>query len=394
MGKDLKGKELGEGLTQRKDGTYQARYTDMFGKRQTMYSKNLRLLRKDLAVKISENENGIAIRDKYTLDEWHKRWMMVYKKDLKANTIIQYNGIYNRHISPYLGNKPINTIVKSDIQMLIEHAEDEGFKYEVQSKIRSIMGDMMNRAIEDLLIVRNPVVGIKLYSEREQNAKALSAREQSVFFDYCKGSFYENLFVVAVNTGMRPGELFALTEKDLDFEKGYINVTKTLNYMKGNGDNKKNYHIGTPKTKNSIRKVPMNSVCREYLHKQVDLKQNLQVVKNTDTPFLFVTTLNTPLCAWSYRNAINSIVEKINEKRELDSQFELFSGHVFRHTFATRCLENGVQPKVIQAYLGHASLKMTMDLYIHVTDERSQEEIERIVPVYKDNIVFLGQNAV
>ena len=67
--------------------------------------------------------------------------------------------------------------------------------------------------------------------------------------------------------------------------------------------------------------------------------------------------------------------------------------HTFRHTFATRCLEAGIQPKVVQSYLGHATLKMTMDLYTHVTDEKATEDIERIVKG-KDNIVDFRKSAV
>lgn len=77
--------------------------------------------------------------------------------------------------------------------------------------------------------------------------------------------------------------------------------------------------------------------------------------------------------------------------RSLDNQFATFSGHTFRHTFATRCFENGVEAKVVQSYLGHASLKMTMDLYTHVTEVKSAIDIEKIVPESKNKVVYFNQ---
>ncbi|MDE7277949.1 MAG: tyrosine-type recombinase/integrase, partial [Lachnospiraceae bacterium] len=96
---------------------------------------------------------------------------------------------------------------------------------------------------------------------------------------------------------------------------------------------------------------------------------------------------NTPLNSVIYSDAIKAIIRQINLTRSLDDQFDVFSGHTFRHTFATRCFENGIDAKVVQSYLGHASIKMTMDLYTHVTEEKSMTDIEKIVPEMKNKIV-------
>lgn len=103
--------------------------------------------------------------------------------------------------------------------------------------------------------------------------------------------------------------------------------------------------------------------------------------------YLFVTKFNTPLNSVIYSDAIKAIIRQINLTKSLDDQFDVFSGHTFRHTFATRCFENGIDAKVVQSYLGHASIKMTMDLYTHVTEEKSMTDIEKIVPEMKNKIV-------
>lgn len=389
MGKDLKGKELGIGLSQRKDGIYQARYTDRWGKRKTIYGKILRELRKELAEAVASNQNYTSIKDDVILDNWFIRWMDIYKnKNIRPNTKREYTHIYYKNISPYLGNRKINSLVKSDIQLLIDNAYDNNYGYERQNKIKVILKDMLQRAVEDCLVVNNPVSGVKLRADKEIKAKALTVEEQNTFFDYCRNTFYDNLFNVAVNTGLRPGELFALQLSDVDLENGYIDINKTLVYQKYLDDDCKTFHIEPPKTKQSYRKVPINSICRAYIERQFELKRIVAEKRpKQQNDYLFVTKFNTPLNSVIYSDAIKAVIRQINLTRAYDNQFEVFSGHTFRHTFATRCFENGIDTKVVQSYLGHASLKMTMDLYTHVSEEKSSLDIEKIVPGRSNNVI-------
>ena len=396
MGKDLKGKEIGIGFSQRKDGLYQARYKDRFGKTKTIYNRKLSDLRKEYSVLVAENINFTSIRQEINIDDWFKKWIDIYKKkSVRPNTLREYTHIYNKNISPFMGNRKINSIVKSDVQWLIDKAYEDHYKYERQNKIKVILSDMFERALEDDLISKNPCKGVIIRTEKQVKAKSLTVEEQSVFFEFCKNTFYDNLFNIAVNTGLRPGELFALTREDVDMENGFIDVNKTLVYQKYLTDERKTFHVEPPKTKQSYRKVPINSVCRKYLEKQFELKTLMSNKRSKEqNGFLFVTTFNTPLNSVIYSDAIRSIIRKINETRSLDDAFPFFSGHTFRHTFATRCFENGIQAKVVQSYLGHASLKMTMDLYTHVLEDKLSTDIEKIVPNVKDNVVsFKGKTA-
>lgn len=382
MGKDLKGKEIGNGLSQRKDGKFQGRYKDRYGKIKYVYGEKLTEVRQQLAIKISENINYTSVRDEIRLDDWFNRWVDVYKrKSVRPNTLREYTHIYNKNISPFIGERKINSLVKSDIQNLIDIADDCGYKYERQNKIKVILSDMFNYAIGDDLMLKNPTSNVKLHKAKEIKAFALSIEEQRKFFDVCSGTFYDPLFNVAIQTGLRPGELFALTESDVDFEHGYISVSKTLVYQKYLGEEKKTFHIEPPKTKQSNRKVPINSICKEYLTKQIQLKKIVSKKRpKQQNDFLFVTKYNTPLNSVLYSGAIKAIVDQINLTRSFDAPFPEFSGHTFRHTFATRCFDCGIEAKVVQSYLGHASLKMTMDLYTHVTNERAEEDIEKLAP--------------
>ena len=256
MGKDLKGKELGNGICQRKNGKYCGRYVDRFGQRKSIYDDKLSELRKKLAIAIADSQSFTSIRDNIKLDDWFNRWVDVYKKkSVRPNTLREYTHIYTKNISPFLGNRNINSFVKSDIQQLIDITDDKGYGYERQNKIKVILSDMFSRAMEDELMSRNPTKGVKLRAKKEVFAKALTIDEQEVFFECCAGTFYDNLFNIAVNTGLRPGELFALTENDIDFENGLINVSKTLVYQKYLDDERKEFHLEEPKTEQSNRKL-------------------------------------------------------------------------------------------------------------------------------------------
>lgn len=393
MGKDLKGKELGVGITQRKNGTYQGRYKDRFGNSKTIYSKKLSELRKDLAVKIAENETFVSVRETVKLDNWFNQWIKIYKeKSVRPNTLREYTHIYNKNISPFIGNRNINSLVKSDIQRIITLAHTNGYGYERQNKIKVILSDLMARALEDNLILKNPVLGAKVIDKKESKAKSLTLEEQNIFFEYCKNTFYDNMFNVAVNTGMRPGELFALTESDIDFENGFIDVNKTLVYQKYLTDTRKTFHLEEPKTKQSYRKVPINSVCKIYLERQIQQKAIVSSKRPKEqNDFLFTTKYNTPINSVIYADAIHAVIREINLLRPNNDLFKNFSGHTFRHTFATRCFEHEIDPKVVQSYLGHASVKITLDLYTHVTKEKSFNDIEKLVDNTPNNIVDFKQ---
>ena len=110
------------------------------------------------------------------------------------------------------------------------------------------------------------------------------------------------------------------------------------------------------------------------MQKAVIERKNVRQTEFKD--LLFTTKFNTPLNATVYNEAINRIVTEVNLVREETEQIEKFSGHTFRHTFATRCIEAGVKPKTLQSYLGHATLQMTMDLYVHNTEKHRQEEMQ------------------
>lgn len=384
MGKDLKGKELGKGITQRKDGSYHARFTNRFDKRQSVYGKTLKEVKNNLAMAMSEDiSKKNVVQPGTTVDQWYEKWMRIYKKPVvRANTVRQYQYVYEHNIRPYIGNIKLADVTKLRVTDVMNQLKAKGYAWESLNKVKVLLTDMFDRAIEDEFAVRNPAKGARNPRNKPQKqVKALSREDQLDFFQCSNGTFYDNLFRTAVSTGLRPGELFALTENDIDFENMEIHVTKTLLYQKLEGDTCKTFHIDDPKTYTSRRTVPINKYCEEALKKQMLLHKlvcnNSPYRGKLEIPdLIFCTKFGTPLNSVLYSSAIEKIVNEINLMRDPLDLMEKFSGHCFRHTFATRCFEAGIQPKTVQTYLGHASLQMTMDLYTSVMEQKKTEDMK------------------
>lgn len=382
MGKDLKGKELGKGIRQNQNGRYEARYIDRFGTRKSIYGTSKTEIRKKLQEVLDENIEKESVKKRMTVKEWSDEWMEVYKVPvIRPNTKRYYTHILNMHIIPQIGSMYLDEVKQIHVKNLINMLDKKGYQWETQNKVRILIIDMFNVAIENEFALKNPAKGVRLAKNRPNDRTVLTTEQQDDFFECSSGTFYNNLFVVAVNSGLRPGEICALEETDLNFEKRTISVTKTLLYQKLDGDEGKEFHIGEPKTSSSVRIVPMNSFCESALKKQIQLKKILSLKYKKDNEFsklLFVTKFNTPICSVTLNDAIKRIVDEINLQRDGTDLFPLFSAHTFRHTFATRCIEAGIQPKTIQKYLGHATLEMTMNLYVHITDDYKQEEMVKL----------------
>lgn len=399
MGKDLKGKELGTGLRQKSNGVYSARFVDRFGKRQELYDRNLAELKRKLNTAIYDDAKGYSVVDNsITLSEWFKNWMEIHKyKVIRNNTKRYYESVFKNHIEPTLGKMKLKDVSQLNIKTLLKELDKKGYQYETQNKVRIMLLDMFDKAMIDNYVVKNPCKGIKLVRDEKKDMRVLTREEQTEFFECCKGTFYDNLYVVAITTGLRQGELCALTWDDINFDKREISVTKTLLYQKLEGDTKKEFHINPPKTKTSKRKVPINRQCEIALKKQF-IQRNSVMSKHSAKPLegfenlLFTTKFGTPICDQTMIDSIKRIVDEINLCRDELEQFEMFSPHCFRHSFATRCFEAKIPPKTVQTYLGHASIQMTMDLYTSVLTAQKQEEMLKLENVLDE--VFESGDAI
>ncbi len=377
MGKSLKGKELGKNISQRKDGRYQARFVNRFGKRETIYASTLVEIRQKLRKEQYEDEKQLNVVDNnMTLDEWFDIWLKTCKKNCRDTTKRTYNTQYNR-LRKELGWRKLSSLSLVTVQDAFNQLKTDASRRDC----KAILVDMLNRAMESDLVNKNVALSIntKIDNEEKEEKRVLTDDEVELLLKTSRDGRLYPLFVVALNTGMRMGEIIGLTWDCIDFDNGMINITKTLCYLPNNGDAIYEFHL--PKTKAGKRKIPMSKLVRETLLEQKQWHDNVKkrfkpVVGFED--LVFTSKTNRPLNASNIKDSINYLIDRIN-RENIDIEFAHFTPHCLRHTFATNCIAKGMKPKTLQKILGHSSLAMTMDLYCHVLDETIKEEMSMVV---------------
>jgi integrase len=233
MGKSLKGKKLGTGITQRKDGLYQARFTNRFGKRQTIYASTLTEITRKLRDEQFYDEKQINVVDStITLDEWFEKWISTCKKHCRDTTKRTYRIQYNR-LRKNLGWRKLRSLNL----VVIQDAFNELATDNMRCDCKSLLVDILNRAVETDLLVKNVAVGVNpiIDNAEKEEKRILSDEEVQLLLDTAKGGQLYPFFVLGLGTGMRMGEMLGLTWDCVDFENGIIKVEKTLCYLPNEG---------------------------------------------------------------------------------------------------------------------------------------------------------------
>ena len=211
---------------------------------------------------------------------------------------------------------------------------------------------------------------------------------------------YACIFEFQALTGMRIGEVIALTWDDVDFRKREISVNKTLVYIKDKETKKYVFKYQTPKTKNSIRTIPMQDSVYKALKRQWIQLKEMQLSASEWQPLegfenlVFVGKNGKPITEHTFQVTLDWIEKSINKERKKQAEknktvfipIPHFYPHALRHTFATRCFEAGIDAKVVQGFLGHYSIAITLDLYTHVTDDKAKSEMDKLQNLYKEII--------
>ncbi len=160
--------------------------------------------------------------------------------------------------------------------------------------------------------------------------------------------------------------MIGLKWSDIDFEEEVIHICRSMEYRHST----KEWRIGPPKSKSGYRDLPMTQECKRLLLAQKEKVKALKVINKDFAEFVFLCRKGEP----TKNSAYDTTLFKLADKAGIDR----FSMHVLRHTYATRCIEAGMRPKTLQMLLGHSNISITMNLYVHVTDDEKKKEVGKI----------------
>ena len=369
MGKDLKGKELGVGITQQKNGLYSARFVDKFGKRRQKRFKKLRECRQWIAdaTYLDEHSNILQAAD-IMVDAWFDYWIDIKKKTVRPNTVRNYTERYNRNIKGIIGKMLLSEVKPLHCQKIFSDMADEGYRTTTIYQTRIALFNMLEIAKENDVIRYNPCKkSVKSdMGKPSQKKEALTKDIQKVFLEYASGKSYENQYRFILQTGLRTGELVGLKWEDIDFQNKTLKITRSMEYRYSVGE----WRIGEPKSKSGYRTIPLTDEAIGILKRQNEKNKKITVIPMEWSAFVFLCKKGTPVKNSTYDTALFKICDK--------AQIPRFSMHVLRHTFATRCIEGGMKPKTLQIILGHSNIGITMNLYVHTTEEEKLKEIELV----------------
>lgn len=370
MGKNLKGKELGVGISQRQDGLYTARFVSkQTGKPVQKYFSKLQDCRQWYAdAKFQDEHGGINASGDMTVSAWFEYWIKDIKGDsVRHNTLRNYKERFYRNIKECIGNMLLKDVKPMHCQNVLNLMKDS-YKSSTIYQARVTMACMFADAVENDLIYKNPVSkSVKSNIGKEPKVRrALTLDEQKRFLEVAQKSSCYNQFVFLLQTGLRTGELIGLQWSDIDFANKEMSIKRTAEYRHAFGE----WYIGEPKSKSGYRTIPLTEEAIRILNAQKAKNKELKVISWDFKNYVFLCRKGEPTKNSAYDSTLFKLCDKAGIER--------FAMHVLRHTFATRCIEAGMRPKTLQVILGHANVGVTMNRYVHVTEDERKKEVQKV----------------
>ena len=297
-----------------------------------------------------------------TVEGYLTSWLVdSIKGTVSRATYDGYKRDVNHHIIPQLGRRKLKALTRDDIRRLYRKKRDEGHSNRTLAYIHTTLRKALKDAVGDDLIPRNPSDGVKP-PETPQGAtkesRALDPSEVRMLLEAARGDRLEAMYVVALCTGLRRGEVLGLRCSDIDLDAGTLSVRRSLDV---DGTFK------TPKNRSSRRTLKLATRALGALgaHK---VRQNEERLRKgdgwQDNDLVFPNTLGKPMNAGNfYRREFQPLLETVGLAGEG------FTFHSLRHTFATTLAAKGVHPSTAQKMLGHSDIRMTLAIYTHATDD-------------------------
>lgn len=365
---------------------YRLKHDNLREKYKDIYAPTVNELQ-DKIKKLSKELNyNIKDTKEYFID-FLTEWLFNVKfLRIKPSTQTLYESVYRIYIKDCeLSKIKVKDISIVDIQRYYKHLLVAGTTPHTIKSIHKLIAPCIRYAYNNDMLIKDFSKAIEFPKDyestkllKEEEVQPLTVEEQQIFVQAIKNNKYGMIFTLALYSGLRQGELIALTWNDINFDECYINVNKTMAEVveatpEGRGKIKQT--IQTPKTKCSIRKVNIPSSVinlllkyKEIQRKELDKYKYLSRFKNYN--LVFCNKYGNYLSPRALREEFKNILK--------DNSIPTRKFHNLRHTYATRLFELGENPKTVQKLLGHSKLTVTMDTYTHVLDDMKKKAVNKL----------------
>jgi integrase len=349
------------GISRRRDGSWMARYTVQTPtgrKRKVIYAKSQAEARRKLTEALANRDKGFTYdAEGLTVKGYLARWLEdSVRGSVKATTYQSYASLVRLHICPTLGSTKLSTLTPAHVQGLYRQKLDDGLAPKTVKYIHTTLHRALRQAVRWGLVPRNAAAEADPPKVITLEMRPLSPIQARTLLQAAKGNRLETLYVLAVTTGMRQGELLGLRWEDVDLECRTVRVRRTLTLARGGPC------LTEPKTKGSRRSIRLTAGALEALERHRGRQEGEGAAKGDEWNawnLVFCTRRGTPV----RRDNLHDKHWKPLLKRSglPDVRF-----HDLRHTCATLLLTKGVHPKIVSEMLGHSSIAITLDTYSHV----------------------------
>ena len=330
------------------------------GKTEAIAKKKLR----DFKKTADYTEKHIPSTD--TVRAYFTAWMKEYQfHKLKPSSYDRLESTVVNHIFPHMGKMKVDKITRNHVQGLVNQLYSEkNLSYSSIKKVYVALNACYKHALIDGIVLRNPCVGISLptASERTKEVVALSEKEveqlRTAIMNASTSCTYAHAYLLILNTGMRMGEALSLKWEDVDFSNKTITITKNNILSKKrdeNGERLGGYELRTQdstKTASGNRTIPLNRSAEAAL---------LELKKGNHTPHVIVNSRQHTVLPSNFERSFKGILKR--------AEMAPYGIHALRHTFASMLFSKGVDVKIVSKLLGHSSVKITYDTYVHLFEK-------------------------